>query len=653
MPNGLVTRAAITFIPSSLRKDDRSVEFILSTEEAANVWSWERWDVIREVLVAAGVKIPGNKQIPLQDSHDRSSVKKTLGSVREIRVENDQVVGRLFFARSPEAVEAFEKIEDGHLDSGSVGYSADDFIWIDEGQSFAFNGKAYTGPVQLTTGWSLKEYSLVAIGADPNAKAREATETVKTSREAVENLKETNTMLDNQTNVDKQPHIDTEAITRAAVEAERLRVTAINSLCKKHSLEDLAGNLIESGSTIERAQAAVLDEIAKRQKPLAQATAATIVVGETDDQKFRAAAVDGLLIRSGRSVSKPAAGFQEFRGKSLLRLAEMCLQRAGIDTRNMSSSEIASAALRRRGAYDIVGSSADFTSIVLDASNKSLQMGYENPEHIWRYIARKGSAPNFKNINRIQIFEAPDLVAINENGSYTEAIFKDGKETYALTSKGLRFTISRVAIINDDTDAFGRVPFLLGDTASRTIEKSLLGLVTGGLSTTVMSDGKALFHADHKNISTGKALDSDALALDVGVMMAQVGRGADGSSVPAFAYPKYSLVPVALKLTNDVICSSASIADAEMSSGVDNPFKKMGIVPLASPYLTLADEKRRYLLADPYRNDSLEVSFLDGVETPMLEEVDQTDADGRVFKVRLDVGAGVLDWRGLVTNAGQ
>lgn len=699
----LFTRAKVAITPSSFREADNSVEFVLATEAPADVFDPHKWEVVQEVLVASGVILPANGQVPLVNSHDRSTIDNIFGSVREIRDVNTDVIGRLFFAADEASQRAMNKVKDLHIDSGSVGYEPVESIDIPEGETYVFNKKAYQGPLMLTTKWKLKEFSLVAVGADENAKARKSVDgntgtqsAAEVQRKAGTNTQEANAMkmtfnqfcraigTDIATLTESQRaslelvfetyckdlnedaeipaaakersakimQSNTAEITRAAIAAEKTRAASITALCQKHNLSNLTAGLIEAEETIERAQAIVLDEIAKRQKPVAVA-ANNIEMGETDGEKFRAAAVDGLMIRNGSKIEKAAPGYEEFRGKSMIRLAELCLQRAGIDTRNMTSSQIATEALRQRGEYTIAAGAADFTSIVLDASNKSLQRGYNNPDFIWNRIASIGSASDFKTINRIQLFEAQDLVNINEHGDYTEAVFKDGKETYALQSKGLRFTLTRKAIINDDTSAFSRIPMLLGNSAARSIEKAVLDLITGGIDTTTTADGDYLFATAHNNISAGSALAAAALGVDMAKMMAQTGRGQDGSTVPAFVMPKFSLVPVALKMTNDIICMSASDATASYSSGVINPIERAGIVPLSSPYLDLDDVKRRYLLADPNRFDSIEVSFLDGQTSPMLEEVDQTDADGRVFKVRLDVGAGILDWRGLLTNAGQ
>jgi HK97 family phage major capsid protein len=58
-----------------------------------------------------------------------------------------------------------------------------------------------------------------------------------------------------------------------AVEQERLRIRSITALCRKHKLEALGEQLIEDGSTIDDARAAVLDKLERHQpepQPIAQ-----------------------------------------------------------------------------------------------------------------------------------------------------------------------------------------------------------------------------------------------------------------------------------------------------------------------------------------------------------------------------------------------
>ena len=94
--------------------------------------------------------------------------------------------------------------------------------------------------------------------------------------------------------------------------------------------------------------------------------------------------------------------------------------------------------------------------------------------------------------------------------------------------------ITRQVIINDDLDAFTRVPSLFG-TAAATLESDVVwGIVTANPN---MADGVALFHANHKNLTgTGTALDVANLGKARTAMAKQTGL--DGKTVlnirPAF-----------------------------------------------------------------------------------------------------------------------
>jgi hypothetical protein len=56
--------------------------------------------------------------------------------------------------------------------------------------------------------------------------------------------------------------------------------------------------------------------------------------------------------------------------------------------------------------------------------------------------------------------------------------------------------------------------------------------------------------------------------------------------------------------------------------------------------------------ADPNLFDTIEVAYLDGVQTPFLDQKDGWTIDGTEYKVRIDAGVAPLDYRGLVKNPG-
>ena len=66
----------------------------------------------------------------------------------------------------------------------------------------------------------------------------------------------------------------------------------------------------------------------------------------------------------------------------------------------------------------------------------------------------------------------------------------------------------------------------------------------------------------------------------------------------------------------------------------------------------LTDPKAWYLMASPSVIDTMEVAFLDGVQNPVIEQQQGWNVDGIEYKVRLDFGVKVWDYRGIYRNAG-
>ena len=150
--------------------------WVLTTEQPAMVWDWDRWDFVDEVLLADGILLPDIRQVPLLDSHSRDSVDDHLGSV--IDIKGDQaggyaaVSGLVQFAADEKSRRTWQKVEDGHITDGSVGYRVTKSIWIPEETEAAIEGRLFTGPLKVSLKWQLKEFSITPIGADTLAKVK-------------------------------------------------------------------------------------------------------------------------------------------------------------------------------------------------------------------------------------------------------------------------------------------------------------------------------------------------------------------------------------------------------------------------------------------------------------------------------------------------
>src|SRR5699024_8480473 len=109
-----------------------------------------------------------------------------------------------------------------------------------------------------------------------------------------------------------------------------------------------------------------------------------------------------------------------------------------------------------------------------------------------------GSLPDFKQAKRVGLDAFPALAEVKEDAEYTYATVGDFAEPVVLATYGKMFKITRQAIVNDDMDAFTRIPMKMGRAARRTVGNLVYAILTGNPS---MSDSTTLFHANHGNLA--------------------------------------------------------------------------------------------------------------------------------------------------------
>jgi hypothetical protein len=107
---------------------------------------------------------------------------------------------------------------------------------------------------------------------------------------------------------------------------------------------------------------------------------------------------------------------------------------------------------------------------------------------------------------------------------------------------------------------------------------------------------------------------------------------------------------VALEDKAKQLIRSASVPGADVNAGIDNPIRNFAEV-IAEPRLDDDSAKSWYLAAAQGR-DTIEVSYLDGVDKPYMEQQEGFTVDGVATKVRIDAGVAALDSRGLNKSVG-
>ena len=402
--------------------------------------------------------------------------------------------------------------------------------------------------------------------------------------------------------------------------------------------------LADPGLTIEAIQARLLAEMGKGAEPANPQNAFPKIETVSDEgDKRKDAVVASILARAGvaqDAAARAALSSNPYRGDRLLDTARASLQRAGVSVSGMTPMEVVAAAFTQ--------GTSDFPLLLENAMHKTLQAAYATAALTWNRFCATGSVSDFRAHNRYRTGSFGSLDAVNELGEFVNKSIPDGeKASITAGTKGNIINLSRTAIINDDLGAFVGLSNMLGRAAARTVEAdvyALLALNSGAGPT--MGDGKALFHADHGNITTGAAITMAALDLDRVAMASQ--KDVSGNDYLDLR-PAVLLVPIGLGGT------ARSINDAQYDPDTANKLQKPNIVNglfrdiVDTPRMT---GTRRYLFADPSEAPVLEVAFLDGNQNPYLELQNGFDVDGARYKVRLDYGVGAIDYRGAVTNAG-
>jgi len=119
----------MTLRQSTVDESNRSVEAIIAPDAVVRVFWYGR--VIDEVLLMRGAQLP--ESMPLIDEHDRTSTANLRGTVRQLRIEGTNLIGRLYFGSTAAALEAWRDVLDGHLTDVSVGAHPIESVGIDPG----------------------------------------------------------------------------------------------------------------------------------------------------------------------------------------------------------------------------------------------------------------------------------------------------------------------------------------------------------------------------------------------------------------------------------------------------------------------------------------------------------------------------------------
>lgn len=382
--------------------------------------------------------------------------------------------------------------------------------------------------------------------------------------------------------------------------------------------------------------------------------------------------VDGVKLTKEQMLEKylpakdRAKGWEDFSRMHLKDVAKESLLASGMQyeaVRRLSGMQIALAAMGFTSQAGIRNSAAIHTTgslleVTRDAVNKSLQAGYEESPQTWRMCFRQGtSVGDFKDIHRVRMGAAGNVPVWNDNLAPESAKLSNEKEKYAVQAHALDLSFSWQLFVNDDMDAISRHPQLLGDSFGRTVNAYAWRQIT---SNPTMVDGQTLFletpagNRKRKNYTTGSATPTNTT---IGAMKAlmrvmrglNTPEGAEGDDILNLM-PAYLIGPAALEEVIVKQVFSGADPAAGGNSAVYNSSRTL--TPVIEPLLDADSPTAFYLAAETNRVDTVEVTFLEGQETPFSHDWTDNATMAQHFTMIQTFQAKALDHRGLQKHKG-
>lgn len=649
----------LSFAPGTYDATARTVEAILSSGSPVRRYAFtEELEISATAIdlsrVTAGL-------CRLLDTHNQWEMDAVLGTVVSARIENGQLIGLFSFADTDNGRKAEGMVSRGELTGVSIGYRVTSWkiTSVDDRNHETWRAME----------WELLEASLVAVPADANAGVRSAVPSPGPGASAT--LHEDDDMIRSQTGGQPapiaapagQPAPETRSAPQPAAPAPEPEVRAAGqpavaaapsvaaSAARMSTAEALtfvedARSLSPEVETQARGWAVELEPQAARDNLLrafadAQRAAAPRQPGQSQvrvlqDERdtHRSALSNAIQHRFNPSVELTDAG-RQYRGMTLMEMARANLERNGERTGGLGKRELADLALRQH-------STSDFPNVLSNVTRATLRGGYTEAPQTFKAWQRRASVSDFRQVSRLQMGSAPSFLLVPEGGEFKMGTIGDAKEVYALATYGRKFAITRQTLINDDVDAFTRIPTLFGAAAARFESDAAYAPLIANPN---MADGTALFHGNHGNLAASGAVPSEASIEAAEIAMGkQVGIGGEVLNLA----PKFIIVARKDSLrTRKLLTAVQSTTTSEVNpyAGSFQPIveSRLNRTSGATPW---------FMAADSNQVDTIEYAYLDGDDGVFLDERVGFDVDGIEYKARLDFAVKAIDFRGLYMDPG-
>lgn len=642
-------------------ENPRTIEFSFSSEKPAKRYRRDKKNKLveyEEILLHESEENMDFSRLRAAGSllynHDSNQV---IGRIDDVYYDalNKKCRCRATFDEDYESYKIMDKVKSGSIKGVSFGYTINDFELRKENKVEKL----------LATKWTPYEITITPIPLDENVgigrsleggiEEMEEKEEIRSEEEGKkkedskeESKKDDEKESDNNAAKEEESEKKEEKssekckksgereldIEMSMAKNEKQRCLDITKLCRSFNIaNERVEEFIEGDKTLDEVRAILLDEFKEKKRGLE--VGGVEVTGNGRDN-FTRDITSALMVKAGYGEGNEKEEIRNMAGMRFRDIAIQSLRLDGIDGIRMGDDELFQRALTPSGA---------FVSIMDNTVNKSMAKAYQAAPTTFQEWTTKGSVSNFKPTRVYRISEAGELTKMSENAEFKFDEMKDEGVTTSVATFGTGWGLTRQALINDDLDIVTKIPAAHVVAAKRGINKLVYETLA---SNPTIYDGQKLFSSEHNNEGTAGAISVESIAKFREILRKQKDLGEKQVlNIPL----KYIIVPATLEtLAEQVLLSAADINGAH--SGVINPLKnKFKIISDAE--LDQYSEKSYYGAADKNIAEGIRVSYLNGKEEPTLESKVAFNRLGINYRIFIDYGVDVIDYRAFAMNAGE
>ena len=540
---------------------------------------WSREPVVIDL---AGMQF--KQRLPIVLGHDYT-LGSILGQTDSVRVEAGKlIVEGEILADSDVARQVLQLAERGYAWQASVGADVRRHQKVDADAVTTVNGQTHMGPVRIVKASALREVSFVTLGAD-------AETSVAIAAEAAEELP-TMAADANKTPADEAQAPVVEATAKDAVE--------IKSTVEITASDELSAKIDAFTKKVENMEKLIA---ARDERPAAPAVHVVKDSAPSSEVIEASFALQGGLPGVEKKY-RPEVLEAAHKARREISISEVLLQAAaanGYDgPRRVTSSTlrpILAAAWATHSIADILSSTV----------NKFLLAGFDSVESAWRRISAVRSVNDFKTVTSYRLNGSFKFDAVSNGGELKNAAANDEKREISASTYGIMTSVTRTDLINDDLGALTAVPQRIGRGGA---------LKLNDVFWAEFVDDGSFFTSGRNNLRAG----SHALSVaNLKALATSYRKLKDPDGNPVAVEPRILLVPPDLELTAAEIMGSTLLHSATAAAGGVPERNVMAgrYDVVSSVYLTNTTDY--YLLASPADLPVMEVAFLNGQPSPVVE----------------------------------